>query len=882
MANSAPGGVLFAGELGVGTTHLARLLADEAGQRPECEVIWLAAGASGPSIPFGAFAPFVPQIGGKPGRQPDPFYMLQMLRRALVERAGGRRLVVGVDDAHRLDSRSATLLYQLVAADNAKVILAMRTREGVAEAVRGLWKEGLVRRIEIGPLGRADTLVLAQQMLEAYATEPPLGLTGRHRLPPLLAGELGETLWRISQGNALFLRELIAAGFETGRIVHENELWRGRGELRVGPRLTELLDAPLGRLTGDERAALDLVVFAGVLPLDVLTKLAGMGEISSLQRQGLIRIDHASGEQQARPGHPLIAEVVLGDIHAVKRSELSRDLADTFERENRTCSHLLQIVAWRLEAGTEQGADLLLAASSQAADRQDWHLSRRLASAAVEAGGGTEASIALADAYRSLGRYEEALAALDGTEGDDDQVARVGSLRSFVLSWGLGRYEEAHAALVGAQGRITDPSNRTWLEAVRAGIESFSGRPATTVARARALLETDELSPRAEVAVRSALAVGLAWSGRADEALAVADISASDVGGWPIDTVSVTWLALARATAYRVSGRLDDLEKFGASQYRTGLRLGHWQAVGAAANALGWAAVPRGQLTLAAARFREAAAILEDAGSASSRASALCGLAEALAVLGQADEAEDVLRDAVRQPGAFELRYAVPAALVTAARGDVSRGLAELEEAAVAARATGQVAYELEALTTALRLGSTRVAPRLRELATVVEGPFVQIASAHAQALASDDGADDLDAVAERYASISLNLFAAVCAAQASRAHSRAGRARRAAASSARANSLLTEPGGFRPLGVAVAMAPAELTSREREVALLAMTGLSSQAIASRLSLSVRTVDTHLARVYFKLGITGRSSLAAALRAGPRAVPLESTDAEAS
>jgi DNA-binding CsgD family transcriptional regulator len=55
------------------------------------------------------------------------------------------------------------------------------------------------------------------------------------------------------------------------------------------------------------------------------------------------------------------------------------------------------------------------------------------------------------------------------------------------------------------------------------------------------------------------------------------------------------------------------------------------------------------------------------------------------------------------------------------------------------------------------------------------------------------------------------------------------------------------------------------LTPREREVALLAAGGHSSRDIGERLSLSTRTVDTHLARVYRKLGITGRGELASAL-----------------
>ena len=42
---------------------------------------------------------------------------------------------------------------------------------------------------------------------------------------------------------------------------------------------------------------------------------------------------------------------------------------------------------------------------------------------------------------------------------------------------------------------------------------------------------------------------------------------------------------------------------------------------------------------------------------------------------------------------------------------------------------------------------------------------------------------------------------------------------------------------------------------------MLAQSGLSSQAIAARLHLSVRTVESHLARVYYKLGIGSRSDL---------------------
>ncbi|MER5177291.1 LuxR C-terminal-related transcriptional regulator [Streptomyces sp. NPDC002896] len=58
------------------------------------------------------------------------------------------------------------------------------------------------------------------------------------------------------------------------------------------------------------------------------------------------------------------------------------------------------------------------------------------------------------------------------------------------------------------------------------------------------------------------------------------------------------------------------------------------------------------------------------------------------------------------------------------------------------------------------------------------------------------------------------------------------------------------------------------LSSREREIAELAATGLRTREIAERLFLGPRTVDTHLARVYRKLGVSSRVALLHLLRSG--------------
>ncbi|QFG20477.1 LuxR family transcriptional regulator [Actinomadura sp. WMMB 499] len=73
-------------------------------------------------------------------------------------------------------------------------------------------------------------------------------------------------------------------------------------------------------------------------------------------------------------------------------------------------------------------------------------------------------------------------------------------------------------------------------------------------------------------------------------------------------------------------------------------------------------------------------------------------------------------------------------------------------------------------------------------------------------------------------------------------------------------------PGKSGRAGKDAGDAPFGLSPREREIAGLVAEGCSNQQIAERLYLSVRTVETHLTRVFAKIGVSSRVGVATAMQ----------------
>lgn len=150
----------------------------------------------------------------------------------------------------------------------------------------------------------------------------------------------------------------------------------------------------------------------------------------------------------------------------------------------------------------------------------------------------------------------------------------------------------------------------------------------------------------------------------------------------------------------------------------------------------------------------------------------------------------------------------------------------------------------------------------MNELEAVVEGPRAGIAARFSAALNSGD-AGGLAAASDEFEQVGDHIAAIDAAAHAAVAYRNQGLRGSALGSAARADALAEQCGGVSTPARRQASEPLPFTDREREIVMLIGAGLSNRAVADRLTLSVRTVESHIYRAMSKTGTTTREELAA-------------------
>jgi DNA-binding CsgD family transcriptional regulator len=845
-------GAILAGVSGVGKTSLASAVAAEL-EPAGWTLVRLVASRPSASVPLGALAGLL-----TPGERGEGIPALLQARAGIAAIAAGRPAVVVLDDAQWLDEASAVVLHQLVAQGDITLLATLRTGEPAPAPVTVLWKDGLVQRIDVAPLGDESV----RDLLEAVLEGPVETLTATR-------------LWRRCAGNALYLRELVGEAARLGLLRRRAGLWCVDDLPPGSARLAELVAERFGSLDHHERAALEAIAVGEPIDLGTLDQLADRDAVERLEAAGVVAVEADDEHVVARPAHPLYGDVVRSSLPDLRRRRLMRTLADALERRGATAREdSIRLALWRLDGGGSPAPGLLLTAARHAHFAFDGMTAERLARAAWAADHSFEAAHVLADVLFARGGYverEELLAELAATATTDDERAVVAVSRALGWFWGLADGEAAERVLVEAEGEVTDPGWWSELRATRATLIGQSGRH-REVLELLADLPADGVSGRARLQAALAEAFALPGVGRGEDAIARID-DAVPVGaqiGPQLTLFRAGLLQSAKAMALVALGRLDKAAEAARTGLEAAVATGNRAAEGFFGATLGWIQLHQGLLVSAQRTYRESATAFRASSHRGPLHWALAGLmfAAALArdreVAGEAGRALDALGP---HPAAlFDTAIRRARAWAAVADGDPEHARLLLRDAAAEARSRGAVLDESAALHDLARLGAAKeVAERLCSLAAIAQGDHLRILADNAVGLARGNP-DTLGDAAQRFAALGFNLRAAESAMAASEASARAHDQRAATRWARRATELAAQceaPATPELVGPA---GPVPLTNREREIALLAADGLPSRVIAERLYVSVRTVDNHLARIYTKLGVTSRSELPAVLR----------------
>jgi DNA-binding CsgD family transcriptional regulator len=846
-------GAVITGAGGAGKTTLAVTGLRVAEQRG-MSVARAAATWASRELPFGALAPLLPPDPRPDGLdREDRGELLRRYGRAVAGRAGGRPLVVFVDDAHLLDGGSATLVHQLALTRAATVLVTVRSGEVVPDPVLALWKDGPAERIELGLLGDA-----AIEELLVTALGGPVDAASVRQLADRC------------RGNPMALRELVSGALDSGALAADGGLWRLRGDLRPTARLVELVALRLGELSGAERAALELVTVGEPLGQGELAQLADPAAVEGLERKGFITSRLDGRRVQVWLVHPVYGDVVRVGISALRERGIAGSLAEVIEAAGgRRREDTLRLASLRL-AGGGGSAGLLAAGALAARGRHDHSLAERLARAAIAEGGGFDARFVAAEAAHFQGRPAQAereLAALAADAASDAERARVALLR-FDNTWLFQGHEADLQLLDEATESIIDPFWGDQLLTRRFWAMSFFRGPRAV----SALLQRSHSGPL--TAAHTTAFYGLARLGRLDDAIQQLSPPAAGAAIPAPDEPWELWaLFVTRVAALAWAGRLSEAEELLTRAHD--LVIGQ-PAAEARAYVAGWFALlhlVQGRPVSAFRRASESYTLFRQLGRTFAARWPCIAAAQAVALTGEADRAAETLaaHDALGLPSVLinETEVLQARAWAAAAAGDLPAARAQLEAAADLGEQIGDLIGAASALHGVARLGhASDVAARLAAVATQVDGDLVTARAAYASAVAARDS-EALKGVCGDFEEMGAILYAAEASAEAAVLLRRTGNARAAAAAERKAARLLARCEGavtppVRAIGARVWLTPAEL-----DTAVQAAAGGSNKQIAGHLHLSVRTVESHLQRAYEKLGISGRRELADALRDQP-------------
>ncbi len=851
----------------------------------------------------------VEAVTGPPQHEPDRARLLEALVDLFDRLSTDAPVLIALDDIHLADATSwEALRYLGRRLTDSPIGVVATARPGelgrlpiASEVLVGLDEDGLLQRIELDRLTAAEITALAHDQLRADSR------AASTFVPASLVSWLVER----SMGHPLFAIGLLEALLDEGADLSAPRLER------LPVALRERVSLDLGGLEPEHRLVLEvLAVVDRRIDLAELGRLSELGEeqlalaLETLVRARLVSEQRSGAELTFDIAHPIIQDTIYEEIGGARRRALHRTVARTLAAAGHlgaAAGHFSRAA----EPGDDEAVDALCRAMGQAEARGLAQEALATLAALLDVLppddprwltvlGAMDWQSEWVLSHLAENDASTAIAAMERIEahvhGSDDLAARATvrfHLAAF-LSFGAGRLDEAEHACRDAvelfeRAGETEPALLARNEL--AWIRGCAGDFVYHAELAGEVLETADWDGHRRAATQAAGTAAYAYGvlGRFETAARLFQRSI-ELAEQDHNTYRTAWARAQGGWLLGLSGRLDD----GIASVEASLRLDPRAPDALALEYLAHCHWLAGDLE-AALDDLDRSAIRRPVGGSRRRAWGAALAARLHAEMGRRGRAQASLEQAIatyeNEPFlAWGFWAPWTAALLVWQADGPAPAVEALTGVAAQLGDSGAAPYEALVLTELAEAAAdagdvdacNTAAGRVADLASTLDGSLSTALAATSAAMAGlttgavDAAADEAAEAARKFDAAGHRLHAGTALHAAGRATEARDRAaavatlQEAAAVLDRCGAVwrrdrvlsdLARLGSQGRRAAAAVQGPSALTPREREVAVFAAQGYTAAEIGERLFIGRRTVESHLASCYAKLGVTSKREL---------------------
>lgn len=282
-------------------------------------------------------------------KQQIMYYMLENLLQQL---SAGKTLVIAFEDFHWADTSSLLLLRHLIDfLQDSPILILLITRpllkeDPIADFLSLYAGQRFSDMLELEPLDRTASLELIAALLSI----------------DMIPGDVKDRIVKRSEGNPLFLEELLKVLMEQKVIYREGESWKAKQDIEVFEIPETIHEIVMGRVDLLQSVEKQILQYASVIgrifwdkPIRDALKQTMIDELSTLSTKGFVQQKVESVFEDAKEyifSHILIQESIYSSILKRVRKKIHAEFALWLEKSYPEMQHIISnLLAFHFEKG---------------------------------------------------------------------------------------------------------------------------------------------------------------------------------------------------------------------------------------------------------------------------------------------------------------------------------------------------------------------------------------------------------------------------------------------------------------------------------------------------------------------------------------------------